>query len=332
MRHFPIFLDTRDRRIVVVGGQDVAMAKIRLLARSEARIEVFAPAPSAMLRTLAAEGTVQLFRRAPRTEDLVGAALVYAATDDDATDQQVAALARGLGIAVNVVDNLAASDFITPAIVDRDPVTVAIGTEGTAPVLARLIKAEVEAILPAALGQLAQAAGRFREAASVLPQGRPRRAFWADFFLRLRNLDDAPHLLAQHVGREGQKGGVDFLLIGGSDTDLLTLASRRILADADVVVHHPDIARPILDLARREARFVPTLATDSAVLVAQASAGRRVIRLTDSPATLAMESAALNAAGVAWAELPSVATYRMCCSAGPTAPQPETVTNREYVS
>ncbi len=152
MRHYPVFLDLRDRRVVVAGAGPVAVAKLRLLMKTEAEIVVYGPRPSAAVRAWAAERRIALFERELEAADAAGAALVYGATGDAAADARVAEIARAAGVLVNIVDNLEDSDFITPAIVDRDPVTVAIGTEGAAPVLARKIKAEIEALLPATLG------------------------------------------------------------------------------------------------------------------------------------------------------------------------------------
>ena len=111
-----------------------------------------------------------------------GAALFYAADEEAAEDARTAALAAAEGALVNIVDNLADSQFITPAIVDRDPVIVAIGTEGAAPVLARAIKSDLEARLPATLGPLARIGKAFRKLAEALPMGRRRRDFWAEYY------------------------------------------------------------------------------------------------------------------------------------------------------
>ncbi|HEY7862612.1 MAG TPA: bifunctional precorrin-2 dehydrogenase/sirohydrochlorin ferrochelatase, partial [Thermoanaerobaculia bacterium] len=152
MRHYPVFLDLRDRSIVVSGAGPVAAAKLRLLMKTEARIEVYGAEPAGEIEAWAREGRLVLVERAIAPGDAAGAELLYGANGDAAEDARAAAIGRAAGALVNIVDNLEDSDFITPAIVDRDPVTVAIGTEGAAPVLARKIKAEVEAMLPATLG------------------------------------------------------------------------------------------------------------------------------------------------------------------------------------
>ncbi|MCB1493909.1 MAG: bifunctional precorrin-2 dehydrogenase/sirohydrochlorin ferrochelatase, partial [Rhodobiaceae bacterium] len=145
MRHFPIYLDMAGARVVVSGAGETAVAKLRLLLKTEADIAVFGPNPAEFVRAWAGEGRLRLTERPLEASNLDGVRLLYAANDDEAEDARVRLLGRSAGVLVNVVDNLNASDFITPAIVDRDPVTIAIGTEGTAPVLARRVKAEIEA-------------------------------------------------------------------------------------------------------------------------------------------------------------------------------------------
>ena len=139
MQHFPIFLNLAGRRVIVSGGGECALAKLRLLLKTEARIWVFAADPAPAVLDLAATGKITLIKRALAAGDAFCAALFYAANDDDAEDARVIRLARADGALVNWVDNLEASEFITPAIVDRDPVTIAIGTEGAARVLGALL-------------------------------------------------------------------------------------------------------------------------------------------------------------------------------------------------
>ena len=186
MDHFPIFITAAGRRIVVSGGHEAALAKLRLLMKTTAHINVFATDPAPEIVSWAETGKLsRLTRRALEPGDCLCAGLFYAANEDEAEDKRVAALAHADGALVNIVDNLADSQFITPAIVDRDPVTVAIGTEGAAPVLARAIKADLEARLPAELGPLARIGKAFRKARAMsLPFGRARRDFWRDYYFR----------------------------------------------------------------------------------------------------------------------------------------------------
>jgi len=182
-----------------VGTGECALAKLRLLMKTPARIEVYGFDPIDELVALSAAGHIHLMHRDLGANDLAGAQLVYAAQEDDASDHAVAQLAREHRVLVNIVDNLHHSDFITPAIVDRSPVTIAIGTEGAAPILARQIKAHLEKFLPRSLGHLTRIAQKFRPKAAALPYGRSRRAFWSDYFLKR---DHKPMI---KMGKRGRK-------------------------------------------------------------------------------------------------------------------------------
>ncbi len=266
MQHFPIFLATDTRRIVLSGGGDAAEAKLRLLMKTEAEIVVFAEDPSEVLAGWADEGKIILIRHQMQPGDALGAALFYAADEDAETDARTAKLARADGALVNIVDNLHDSDFITPAIVDRDPVTVAIGTEGAAPVLARAIKADLEARLPVTLGTLARIGKAFRKTAEALPFGRARRDFWREYYFKagpraIAEGEEAVQpaldtLLDAHLSRKSRRGHVAFVGAGPGDPELLTLKARRTLDEADVVIHDRLVSPEILELARREAMLI----------------------------------------------------------------------------
>ncbi|MFT5172811.1 MAG: uroporphyrin-III C-methyltransferase/precorrin-2 dehydrogenase/sirohydrochlorin ferrochelatase [Gammaproteobacteria bacterium] len=269
MRYFPVFVDLRDQRVVFSGAGRTAVAKLRLLLKSEARIEVFASEAAVEVQRWHAGGTLSWQPRALCAADLLGATLVYAASGESAEDQRVADLARTAGVLCNVVDNLQASRFLTPAIVDRDPVTVAICTEGTAPVLARQIKADIEDALAVNLGSLARAAARLRERVARYPRGAWRRRFWRAFFAAdsKRSLtvgtavgDDASEvaigaLLERHARGHVEPGRIALVGAGPGDPELLTLGARRVLRDADVVLYDRLVDPRILELARREAHF-----------------------------------------------------------------------------
>ncbi|MCL4187476.1 MAG: siroheme synthase CysG [Rhodobacteraceae bacterium] len=331
MQYFPLFLDLTGRRVVVAGGGATAAAKLRLVLRTPAEVHVLAAAPCAEIAAWAAEGRLVLHRRSIAAGDARGAALVYAASGEAGEDARAAALARADGALVNVVDDLALSDVLTPAIVDRGPVTVAIGTSGTGPVLARRIKAAMEETLPAGLGALAAAAGAFRAAAEALPQGRARRDLWAEWYdsagpraLAAGGEAALPAalagLLARHLGAAPRPGRVDLVGAGPGDPDLLTLRARRLLDAADVVIHDRLVPQPILELARREATllavgkegFGPSVpqAEINRLMVEHARAGAQVVRLKSGDpgifGRLDEEIAALDAAGVEWAVVPGI--------------------------
>ena len=331
VQHFPIFLRLAGRRVVVSGTGQAAVAKLRLLLKTDAEIAVFGPDPEPDILSLHRDGALRHDDRRLEGADLDGAALIYCASEDPTEDARAAALARRQGIPVNIVDNLEDSDFITPAIVDRDPVTIAIGTEGTAPVLARSLKAAFEAQLPASLGPLARIGQAFRSKCESVPAGRMRRALWSEFFLRRG---------PQGYAREGENGAraalrslldeaatatraaglVSFVGAGPGDPELLTLKARNRLHDADIVVHDRLVSAQVLELARREAErvcagkqgFGPSWsqARINALLVSQARAGNHVVRLkSGDPAVfgrLDEEIEALEAAGIPWEVVPGI--------------------------
>ncbi|HET6468544.1 MAG TPA: bifunctional precorrin-2 dehydrogenase/sirohydrochlorin ferrochelatase, partial [Geminicoccaceae bacterium] len=183
MRYFPVFVDLEQAKLLIVGGGEQAAQKLRLALKTPALICVVAPSPCLEIEAAARRGRVRLERRGFRVSDLEGCRLAISATGDAAEAARVAAAARAAGVLLNAVDRPDLSSFLTPAIVDRDPVVVAIGTEGTGPVLARRIKAMLEALLPARLGALARWAGSLRgRVADALPDGPGRRRFWEQMF------------------------------------------------------------------------------------------------------------------------------------------------------
>ena len=331
MQHFPIYLDTAHADIAVIGNGEAALAKLRLLFKTQARITVFAPDAEPELVRAVSEHGHTLVRKTPQAQDLAGMRLVYSATEDAAQDAENAALGRSVGALVNIVDNLHGSDFITPAIVDRDPVVVAIGTEGAAPVLARAIKKDMEERLPTALGRLAQVGKAFRPKAEALPPGRARRDFWEDYYLKAGpdlmarpDAVDPQHmlhaLLERHLARDHRAGRVDLVGAGPGNAELMTLRARRLLDRADVVIHDRLVTPEVLELARREALFIavgkegfgPSTPQDdiNALMVDHARKGAHVVRLKGGDAAifarLDEETEALDAAGIDWGVTPGI--------------------------
>lgn len=331
MQHFPIFLAVTGRRIVVSGGGDAAMAKLRLLMKTEGRITVLAENAADDVHKWAAQGKLTLIPRAMDRGDAICAALFYGANEDAAEDARTAQIAASEGALVNIVDNLADSQFITPAIVDRDPVTVAIGTEGSAPVLARAIKADLEEKLPATLGTLARIGKTFRHAVDVLPFGAKRRSFWSDFYFNagpsaMDNRGEAGvipalnTLLDKHVMTRQAEGHVDLVGAGPGDPDLLTLKARKAIDKADVIIHDRLVTPEILELARREAVIIDAGKTGfgqampqadiDALIVEHALDGAHVVRLKAGDPTvfgrLDEEIEAITAAGISYQVIPGI--------------------------
>jgi uroporphyrin-III C-methyltransferase / precorrin-2 dehydrogenase / sirohydrochlorin ferrochelatase len=329
MKTFPMFLAMAGRRVILLGGGEQAAQKCRLMLKTEARITLAAPELEPELAALAAEGRIAHHPGAVDGALLSGAALVFVATGCRGADGALAALARVAGALVNVVDAPDLCDAFTPSIVDRDPVVVAIGTEGTAPVLARQIKTRIETLLEPRLGSLAALAGRMRAEAARRLGPADRRAFWAWAFggvprsAHARGAErEAARMLkaALAEGMPERRGFVSLVGAGPGSADLITLRGVQRLQEADVIFYDRLVDPKVLELARRDAERVhvgkaPGCAAwpqerISGLLVEAARAGRRVVRLKcGDPGIFARgaeEAAALDAAGIAWEIVPGV--------------------------
>ena len=300
MDYLPIFLKLDGRRCAVIGGGEVAARKAGLLLEAGGEVTVTAPALCEALAELKSAGRIAHREREFDAAALDGATLVIAATDDRAVNAEVSRLAQAGRIPVNVVDDPELCSFILPAIVDRSPVVVAVSTGGSTPVLARLLRARLETLIPAAYGELAKLAQRFRDRVkSALPQPQ-RRPFWervltgpiAELVFSGR-LPQAERALAQAIddsAHEGPPPGEVYLVgAGPGNPELLTFAALRLMQQADVVLYDALVSPEVMDLCRRDAeriyvgkqRASHTLRQEeiNALLVRLARAGRRVLRL-----------------------------------------------------
>lgn len=288
MRYFPIFIDLKDRAVVVVGGSEEALRKIRLLIKTDAKIGVIARSLHDELRSLVESGQVEWIAREFVPLLLDDAALVYSA--DAGLNPAVSAAARERGIPVNAVDDAALSSFIVPSIVDRDPVVVAIGTEGAAPVLAQGIRARIEQLLPPALGRLAQAASVLRpRVAKTIPAGNGRRSFWRRFFfgpIREAFLEGDSSAYERELKRALNQdagpalGRVSLVAAPSDDAELLTLKAHRKLQEADVIVYDRRVDPAILEFARRDATRIPGGKGDfDRIILRETKSGKHVVHL-----------------------------------------------------
>ena len=284
MRYFPVFVDLAGAKAVVVGGGEEALRKIRLLLKTRVAIVLVAAELPAELHN---NPNVTLETTPYSAAMLGGASLVFSA--DEHLNAVVSADAKARNIPVNAVDDAALSTFIVPSIVDRDPVVVAIGTEGTAPVLGQMIRAKVDALLPQNLGKLAVKASGLRDwLATIVSVNAQRRAFWWSFFAGAsgRDIDLADpvafHLETQdlaHAHAGAPQGQVDFISVGTLDVELLTLKTQRLMMEADVIITDGRVHPAFLETARRDAtRFVCELPAGD-LLLARVNRGQRVVRL-----------------------------------------------------
>ncbi len=329
MQYFPIFIDTAGQHIAIVGGGQTALAKLRLLVKTQAVLEVFSLTPDADLREMAQAGQILLHTRAFTDADAARARMIYAADEDDTVNQTTQATAAPHGALFNWVDKPDPSEFITAAMVDRDPVVVAIGTEGAAPVVARAIKKDLEEKLPEDLGTLAALAKPLRSVADAIAPGRARRDFWTEFFFHrgpkalvaggAREARRVLQTLAlRHIGKPARTGHITVADIGPGAADLLPHKTRQALHDADVVIFPRSTPSAIRELARREALVLPAHVSTDEQAVKHARIGEQIVRLTDSADDTAEALALLRRHGVSHSHIPGVGASPAALPQSPT--------------
>lgn len=351
MDHLPIFLTVKGHSCVVVGGGEVAARKAALLLEAGATVKVIAPELGPGMAELNEAGRVSYQARAFQSGDIDDQRLVIAATDEPSVNREISALAQARSLPVNVVDQPELCSFIMPSIIDRSPVVVAVSTGGASPVLARLIRARLETLIPAAFGQLAELAREFRgrvKARFEIPAA--RRIFWEKVL-------DGPIAEMVFSGKTGAarsalesalekdarnvqpKGEVYLVGAGPGDPDLLTSRAIRLMQKADVVVHDRLVSEGVLELTRRDAtriyagkersRHVLPQESINELLVRLAGEGKRVLRLKGGDPFIfgrgGEEIETLSERGIAFQVVPGI-TAASGCAAYAGIP----LTHREY--
>ena len=302
MKFFPVFLNLQQRPCIVVGGNDNAARKIRLLLNAGASITVISEQLSESTQRLITDKSLTHLTKPFQTTDLQGAALVIAATDSYEINQSVSQAAQQSGIPVNVVDQPDLCSFIVPSLVDRSPVLVAISTGGTAPVLARLLRARLETLIPSSYGRLAGLMANLRsQVKQRFPDIDDRRRFWEGilqgpvaellFSGREQQAEAAlTNALVTTTDKTVSSAGEVYLVgAGPGDPDLLTFRALRLMQQAEVVLYDRLVSKEILALTRRDAERIyvgkaktkHTLRQEeiNQLLVDLAKQGKRVLRL-----------------------------------------------------
>ena len=340
MSYFPVFFDLTAQKVLVVGGGEVALRKVALLERTGAAISLVAPEVHPELADRARAGKISLNVREFAPDDLIGARLVIVATSRRAVNRWIASLSEARGIPVNVVDDREASRFIVPAIIDRDPVLLAISTGGTSPVLARRLRERLEAAIPKRIGELALWLRALRHTARRrLRDSNARRRL-------LENIVDGPaarrfidgdargaqsiaqQLLARTSTAPRAAGEVTLVGAGPGDPELLTLKALRALQDADVILHDRLVPEAVLDMARRDAARIcvgkaagnigSTQEEINDLLIEHALEGKRVIRLKGGDPFIfgrgGEELEALSKARISFSVIPGVTAAAGCAA------------------
>ena len=334
MRFLPIFLDLQSGPVLLVGAGDLARAKLRLLASAGAQVRWHATDGNHDLSGIDA-ARVEIAQGDPLAADLSGVIAILCAGAGE-IGIAMSARAKAAGLPVNVMDDLAHSTFIFPAIVDRGDVVVAVGTGGASPVVARRVRERIEAVLPARIGDLANFIGAFRKSIHArIPEFALRRRFWERIIdgpvgalVLAGRKDEAAKALheisdasAYAGGEEGKaRGHVALVGAGPGDPDLLTVKALRALQDADVVFYDELVSAEVLDRARRDAARVPVgrrvgkpgigQEAINKLLVEAACAGQRAVRLKGGDPFIfgrgGEEVDVLRAAGVSYSIIPGI--------------------------
>ncbi|MGB5325915.1 MAG: siroheme synthase CysG [Pseudomonadales bacterium] len=341
MRYLPLLFDLRDKPCLVVGGGVVALRKARLLAKAGARLVVVAPEIVAEL--------VELLRQSGGTAEYVqfdesfleAQFFVVAATDNDALNRHVAAACRARNVLVNTVDTPACCDVIFPAIVDRDPVLIAISSSAAAPVLARKLRSNIESSTPANIGALAKFIDSRRSQVRGVLDEQGVRLFWESIVdsevaerVMAGRMESAQSLFEETLSAASAQqriGEVYLIGAGPGDPDLLTFKALRLLQRADVVLYDRLVAEPIVAMARRDAELVYVGKARSAHTVPQpeinfllldyARQGKKVARLKGGDPFIfgrgGEEIAGLAAAKIPFQVVPGISAANGCaCYAG----------------
>jgi uroporphyrin-III C-methyltransferase / precorrin-2 dehydrogenase / sirohydrochlorin ferrochelatase len=338
MRYLPVFLDLQTGPVLLVGAGDLARAKLRLLAAAGARIRWFATDGDRDVSGLAAADAarIELAEGDPLAADLRGVIAILCAGAGE-IGIAMSARAKAVGLPVNVMDDLAHSTFIFPAIVDRGDVVVAVGTGGTSPVVARRVRERIEAVLPARIGDLAGFIGRWRKTIhGRIPEFALRRRFWErvvdgpigalvlagrgdEAEAALKDIGDASAFAGASMSGQAE-GRVTLVGAGPGDPDLLTIKALRALQDADIVFYDELVSSEILDRARRDASRVPVgrrvgkpgigQNAINRLLIEAARSGQRAVRLKGGDPFVfgrgGEEVEALREAGVACSVVPGI--------------------------
>lgn len=267
MKYFPVFLDSSRINAIIIGGGDVAARKIELLVKSTRHIVIVSPKVNATVKRLIEQHQLTWHQRVYTPADIEEVNLVISSTNDAKVNREVSELAQQKNILVNVVDQPELCTYITPAIVDRDPMLVAISSSGSSPVLVRMLREQIEKSLPDGYGRLAEFCFKFRDHVKARIKGvRNRRIFWEEVLrgnigqavLSGQN-DNADQQLILSLKEEkpAPKGDIVFVHTNDGNPEHLTLAAHRELQFADAVFYDQHVNIDLLEYVRRDAEKYP---------------------------------------------------------------------------
>jgi uroporphyrin-III C-methyltransferase/precorrin-2 dehydrogenase/sirohydrochlorin ferrochelatase len=266
MDHLPIFINVRQNPCLVIGGGDIALRKINLLIKAQAKVDCLSPLFCEGITNLSQNGDVNLIQKRFESDDIKDYAIIIASTDDSSVNALISKSAKKARIPVNVVDSPELSSFIMPSIVDRSPVIIAVSSAGKAPVLSRMIRAKLETVIPSAYGVLAEIAGEYRQKVKDrFSKIKDRRAFWEFIFSGViaekvfsGRINEAKDDIDKQLKRasEIELGEVYLVGAGPGDPDLLTFKALRLIQQADVVLYDRLVSKGVMELVRRDSELI----------------------------------------------------------------------------
>ena len=266
MDHLPIFINVRQNPCLVIGGGDIALRKINLLIKAQAKVDCLSPLFCEGITNLSQNGDVNLIQKRFESDDIKDYAIIIASTDDSSVNALISKSAKNARIPVNVVDSPELSSFIMPSIVDRSPVIIAVSSAGRAPVLARIIRAKLETVIPSAYGVLAEIAGEYRQKVKDrFSKIKDRRAFWESIFTGViaekvfsGRINEAKDDIDKQLKQASQMelGEVYLVGAGPGDPDLLTFKALRLIQQADVVLYDRLVSKGVMQLVRRDSELI----------------------------------------------------------------------------
>ena len=266
MDHLPIFINVRQNPCLVIGGGDIALRKINLLIKAQAKVDCLSPLFCEGITNLSQSGDVNLIQKRFESDDIKDYAIIIASTDDSSVNALISKSAKKARIPVNVVDSPELSSFIMPSIVDRSPVIIAVSSAGRAPVLARIIRAKLETVIPSAYGVLAEIAGEYRQKVKDrFSKIKDRRAFWESIFSGViaekvfsGRINEAKDDIEKQLKQASQMelGEVYLVGAGPGDPDLLTFKALRLIQQADVVLYDRLVSKGVMELVRRDSELI----------------------------------------------------------------------------
>lgn len=301
MSLLPLFIDIKEKPCLIIGGGKIAARKLKMLCKAEANVTVIAPTICDEISTLCKTHSLTSYQRGFTDSDITQQSLIIAATNDSALNKHISDLAKQRNILVNVADNFKQGDVVLPSVIDRDPIQIAVTTGGASPVLARLLRRNLERCTPSAYGSLASLVEKYRQqTAESIQDEDSRRRFWEEVLqgpisemVLAGKVDIAEETLQRKLASKdysnNDKGEVYLVGAGPGDPDLLTFRALRLMQQADAVVYDRLVSDQIMNLVRKDAEkiYAGKQRANHAIqqesinqlLVRLAKEGKRVLRL-----------------------------------------------------